>query len=494
MQGTGRARPDWRIAAPLIGATFAGLALVFAGVPAALFVLPPILAWLAALRGAEGTGQSPRPAQRGDAVQALDRAYAARGATPIALVVEIDGFRALSERLPHPDLLDLIAVLRDRLAGALRPDDACAPLAPERFAVALSVRDRQIDTSGAMQIAARLQRAMSGTVPVGGIAIAPTVSIGFALPVGPGLDSGERLMQAADHAAHEAHRNGPSAIRSFSGAIAGRLRQQEQIVHRLIEAFDRGEITAWFQPQVAAATGALTGMETLVRWNRPGRGVVPPGEFLPDLMRAGLADRLAALMVGLALRAVRDWDRAGLQVPRVSVNFSTEELCDPRLPDRIAFEIDRNDLTPDRLVVEVLESVVAHGEEDPVIRNLASFARLGCRIDLDDFGTGQAAITSIRRFHIERIKIDRSFVTDIDTDPEQQKMVSAILVMAEKLGLETLAEGVETDGEAEMLVALGCGHLQGYGIARPMPFEDVATWLRRREAGDGTVTRLRQTG
>jgi EAL domain-containing protein (putative c-di-GMP-specific phosphodiesterase class I) len=145
--------------------------------------------------------------------------------------------------------------------------------------------------------------------------------------------------------------------------------------------------------------------------------------------------------------------------------------------DRIEWELDRHELTPDRLVIEVLETVVANRSEDVVIRNLAGLARLGCCLDLDDFGTGHASITSIRRFSIERIKIDRSFVTRIDDDLEQQKMVTAILTMAERLGLDTLAEGVETAAERAMLARLGCGHVQGFGIARPMPIKETDAWI-----------------
>ncbi len=136
-------------------------------------------------------------------------------------------------------------------------------------------------------------------------------------------------------------------------------------------------------------------------------------------------------------------------------------------------------------MIEVLETVVASRGEDVVIRNLAGLARLGCKLDLDDFGTGHASITSIRHLSIERIKIDRSFVTRIDDDDDQQAMVAAILTMADRLGLDTLAEGVETTAERNMLHALGCGHLQGFGIARPMPAADVAAWVtgwQRRHA------------
>jgi EAL domain-containing protein (putative c-di-GMP-specific phosphodiesterase class I) len=186
-------------------------------------------------------------------------------------------------------------------------------------------------------------------------------------------------------------------------------------------------------------------------------------------------------MLQNALTALQDWDARGICIPRVGVNFSNAELCDPRLLDRIGWELDRFEVSPDRLVVEVLETVVAARSDDVVIGNLAGLARIGCCLDLDDFGTGHASITSIRRLSIERIKIDRSFVTRIDDDPEQQRMVAAILTMAERLGLDSLAEGVETAGERAMLVQLGCGHLQGFGIARPMPFVETLDWIRCRE-------------
>jgi EAL domain-containing protein (putative c-di-GMP-specific phosphodiesterase class I) len=159
------------------------------------------------------------------------------------------------------------------------------------------------------------------------------------------------------------------------------------------------------------------------------------------------------------------------------VNFSKEELTDPQLVDRIEQRLYEFGLDANRLAVEVLETVVADHADDIVIRNLSGLATLGCSLDLDDFGTGHASITSIRRYSIERIKIDRSFVTRIDADDEQQKMVAAILTMADRLGLDTLAEGVETNEERLKLAELGCGHVQGFGIARPLPPEDVDNWI-----------------
>jgi EAL domain-containing protein (putative c-di-GMP-specific phosphodiesterase class I) len=181
---------------------------------------------------------------------------------------------------------------------------------------------------------------------------------------------------------------------------------------------------------------------------------------------------------------------AGYRVPAVSVNFDREEMRDPNLVERLKWEFDRFDLTPDRLVVEVLETVMTDNPDDVVSRNIMGLRDLGCRIDLDDFGTGHASIASIRRFGFARIKIDRSFVMKADQDPEQQRLVSAILTMAERLDLETLAEGVETVGEHALLAQLGCNHVQGFGIGRPMPFEKTLDWIKAHEAKLGDTPRI----
>jgi EAL domain-containing protein (putative c-di-GMP-specific phosphodiesterase class I) len=205
---------------------------------------------------------------------------------------------------------------------------------------------------------------------------------------------------------------------------------------------------------------------------------------------AGLLGRLAEVMMYHTFAALKAWDGAGADVPQVGVNFTSSELSDPKLTDKIKWELDRFDLTPDRLVVEILETVVASAPDDLITRNINALGAMGCRIDLDDFGTGHASITSIRRFAVTRIKIDRSFVMKADRDPEQQRMISAILTMAERLEVETLAEGVETVGEHVLLAQLGCNHVQGYGIARPMPFDQTLDWISRHKAKLTNVPRI----
>lgn len=418
--------------------------------------------------------------QRTGLVTALDRAlrYSTRmGRATGAMMIEIDRFKLLEERHDRAAIERILKVTAERLHDTLRENDLAARLEGPTFAVALSPV-RRLDLEAAIQLAGRIQRAISEPISVDATNVYITASIGFSLAARLHQPNGETVLQAATSAMIEAQRSGPSAIRSYSEAMRARIASRNSLSDEVAGALERGEIMAFFQPQISTGTGAITGFETLARWHHPERGLIPPIEFLPALEQAGLMDRLGEIMIYDALTAIKRWDESGFDIPRVGVNFSNEELCDPRLVDRIGWELDRFDLTPDRLVVEVLETVVASHSEDVIIRNLSGLARLGCCLDLDDFGTGHASITNIRRFSIERIKIDRSFVTKIDADPEQQKMVSAILTMADRLGLDTLAEGVETAEEQAMLTRLGCGHLQGFGIARPMPMQETDHWIR----------------
>lgn len=435
-------------------------------------------------------------ADRSAVAAALDaglRAIARTTSGTAAIVLEIDRFRLIEERHDRAVIERILRVTARRLTATLRDADVAARLDGATFAVGLSPIKR-LDLDTAIHLVGRLQRALSEPIRFEGVTVHPTVSVGFALTSRIDRPTGTGLLQAATLAMLEAQRSGPAAIRSYSAAMKGRIASRSDLSDQVARALDQGEITAFFQPQISSCTSDITGFEALARWHHPTRGLIPPVEFLPALEQAGLMASLGEVMTRAALTALNHWDAAGFAIPRVAVNFSTEELSDPHLLNRIAWEVDRMDLTPDRLVVEVLETVVAARAADTVITNLSGLAKLGCCLDLDDFGTGHASITSIRRFSIERIKIDRSFVTGIDGDLEQQKMVAAILTMADRLGLDTLAEGVETAAERDMLVRLGCGHLQGFGIARPMPFDQTDTWImayQARHNGDNLMALAR---
>lgn len=265
------------------------------------------------------------------------------------------------------------------------------------------------------------------------------------------------------------------ARRPSNAAPHGHRRAVEQ-------AFDLGQIRAHFQPQVCAQTAALLGCEALARWHHPQYGLLRPAQFLPKLAACGLTCRLGDAMVDCALSALRDWGRAGVHVPRVAVNFSQDDLNRPHLASELAWKIDRYGLTPDRLTVEILETVPSSLAQDTIARNIAALAGLGCGIDLDDFGTGHATLAAIRRHAVGRIKIDRTFIGGVQRDPHLQKMVAAITAMAQVLGLQTLAEGVETHDDWVMLANLGCDAVQGFHIAPPMAASAFAQWATQNAA------------
>lgn len=408
-------------------------------------------------------------------------ARAGQGRKTACLVLTLDDADQLLRRHGHAGYAAILDQTARRLVSACRDGDHVARLDGGSFAVALAPVLRA-DLSDLLQMAARLQEALESAISLDATTVHVTVSVGFCLAGRAPAPGGAALLAAAETAMDDAHHNGPGAIRAFTLDLQRARADQAAMRRSLAPALDNGEIRPFFQPQISTDTGALTGIEALARWVHPERGVLSPGQFLPALLEAGLSERLSEVMLGAALRALRDWDRAGVTVPSVAVNFAPEELRNPLLPEKVKWELDRFELTPERLTVEILETVIASTDDDTIVQSLARLAQMGCRIDLDDFGTGHASITSIRRFAVSRIKIDRSFVSRIDQDREQQRLVAAILSMAERLGLETLAEGVETAGEHAMLAQLGCGHVQGYGIARPMPLVETAAWIERHRA------------
>lgn len=398
----------------------------------------------------------------------------------LALVVEIDNADGLARQYSTDGFAIILRNSAERLVAVLREDDLIAVLAPGRFGVALAKTPR-VDLETMIQLAGRMQDALNAPIALGGARVLVTACIGFALPSRVQDQTGTAFLDAAESALDEAKRSGPGSVRAFSNGMRPRVAAPDNMSKEVAQALEEGQIQPWFQPQISTDTGELTGFEALARWNHPEKGMIAPGAFLPVIARAGLFERLGEVILFHSLSAIRDWDKAGLNIPSVSVNFSPEELQNPKLYDKVRWELDRFDIAPERLTIEILEDVVAQSDDDTTTRNIAALSKLGCRIDLDDFGTGHASISNIRRFDVNRIKIDRSFITRVDTDRDQQNMVAAILTMAERLNLDTLGEGVESHGEHAMLAQLGCGHVQGYSIARPMPFGETGAWVVSHE-------------
>lgn len=415
------------------------------------------------------------------------------GLKSVCLLLELDEYREALDRhgLSAGDLLAQRA--GERIVGALRQGDVVARLGDSRFGVCLKPV-RQLDLELCIQLAGRVQSALEEPISVDGASVYLSCSIGFCLSARAPGSTGTDWADAAAAALTEAQRNGPSSIRNYSAEVRQVSKARPDLRDDAATALENGQIVPWFQPQISTDTGRVTGFEALARWVHPQHGVILPAQFLPALEAAGLIERLGQVILVQALTALKAWDHAGVDVPTIGVNFTTEELRNPTLVDRIRWDLDRFDLTADRLAIEILETVVADTPDDSLTHTVRALGKLGCRIDLDDFGTGHASIAAIRRFAIRRIKIDRCFVARADQDADQQKMIAAILTMAEQLGLETLGEGVETAGEHALLAQLGCTHVQGFGIARPMPFDQTLDWIAAHEAKLAEAPRIGRSG
>lgn len=431
-----------------------------------------------------GEIRSPFDVQRAKLEQAADQFLqqsTSTGRNTACILLSIDDFHSTRERLGMRAMDQIHRQVGERLCVFVRQSDTISSFGDGVFGIILAPVARA-DLETLLQITGRLQKAVSEPMVLAGTHIHLTVSVGFSQPDRVTNVTGSSLVETAEAALREANIRGPGTVRAYTSEMHRRRMAHSQLTEELRDALELGQIVPWFQPQISTDTGHVSGFEALARWLHPTRGMIPPAEFLPVVEDAGLLERLGEVMLFNSFAALRAWDQAGIRVPTVGVNFSSDELRNPNLVDKIAWELDRFGLEPNRLTVEVLENVIADGADDTISHNITALSNLGCCIDLDDFGTGHASITNIRRFTVSRLKIDRSFVLRVHEDREQQRMVAAILTMAERLELDTLAEGVETVGEHTMLAQLGCRHVQGFGIGRPIPFEDTIDWLMAHHA------------
>ncbi|MDJ1006743.1 MAG: bifunctional diguanylate cyclase/phosphodiesterase [Paracoccaceae bacterium] len=413
-------------------------------------------------------------------LEALEADGAISGRRAAALAIGLERVDDLTRRLGAAAMSALLVEAAARLSRTVRGNDLVVRLDGAAFGVVLC-QLRRADLEMLIQIGARVQRELSEPFEVGGQRVYVTVSVGFCLPNRAPDRTGQGLLLGAERALAEAQAETGGAIRAYSREIKERDRRRADIAEAAATALASGDIRPWFQPQISTDTGAVSGAEALARWELADGTAVPPGEFLRVLEAEGLIERLGETVLTHTLAALADWDDAGATVPGVSVNLGTSELRNPRYVDRVRWELDRFDIAPDRLTLEVRDISSSEGPEDMVLRNLGQLSRLGCHIDLDNFGVASLPLSDIRRIPIRRIKIDRSFVARVDLDVAQQQMVTAILQLADQMGIDTMAEGVETIGEHAMLAQLGCRHVQGFALARPMAPEGFLGWALERE-------------
>jgi diguanylate cyclase (GGDEF)-like protein len=390
-----------------------------------------------------------------------------RGREPGALLlIDLDRFKEVNDTLGHDYGDALLIEVSQRLHATLRREDTLARLGGDEFAVLVAgVPDR----ATVVELAGRLQDALRRPFALRGVAVELEASIGVALYPEHGETAGT-LLQRADVAMYDAKRGG-HGVATYSPERDPYSADRLGLLAELRRAIERDELVLHYQPKVSLRTGELTGVEALVRWQHPTRGLLGPSEFVPLAERTGAVADLTRWVVDRALAQHRAWRDQGVDVP-VAVNLAAANIVDVGLPAGIAALLECHGVAGERLECEISEHTVM---ADPVRATdvLDGLRKLGVRLSLDDFGTGHSSLAYLKRLPLDEVKIDRSFVAGMAEDENDAVIVRSTIDLARNLGLQVVAEGVETEQIMDVLADLRCDTAQGYFVSRPLPAAEL---------------------
>ncbi len=394
------------------------------------------------------------------------------------MFLDIDRFKRVNDSLGHEAGDELLRIAAGRLQGCIRESDMLFRMGGDEFTVLL---ENVKGAEEAAAVAVRMSQAVAEPIELRHHELAATVSIGIALY--PKDDqTGERLVESADTAMYRAKDLGRNRYAFFTQEMNDRVESQLVLEAGLQRAVRNDEFVLHYQPRVAAATRRVVGVEALLRWQHPERGLVPPGEFIPLLEESGLIVPVGARVLESACRQNKAWQDAGLPPMRVSVNISSRQFRTGSLEETVREALRASGLAPEWLEIELTESLLVENSEHAVAV-MERLKAIGVAISIDDFGTGYSSLGYLKRFPIDSLKIDRSFVKDLRTSATDAAIVDAISALAHSLGLGLVAEGVEEAGQAEFLRARYCTEMQGYLFGRPVPPEEMADAVRRLARG-----------
>ena len=396
-----------------------------------------------------------------------------RGERLAVLFLDLDRFKVVNDSMGHGVGDQLLIGVSHRLSACLRPEDTIARLGGDEFAILLEdVKDDKAPTSVADRLTAELQQAF--TVERREVVI--TVSIGIAMSASRRMTP-EDILRDADLAMYHAKGKGKARYEVFDKSMNAPAQERMDLELDLRNAVTRGEFVLHYQPVVALPTGRITELEALVRWNHPQRGLLSPGDFIALSEETGLIVPLGRWVLHEASRQTRQWQLAapGIRLG-ISVNLSGRQLQQPGLVEEIGAVLRDTRLDPSSLRLEITETVVMH-DAASTLAKLEALKELGVQLAIDDFGTGYSSLGYLKRFPVDNLKIDRSFVKGIGRDVEDTAIVRAVITVAKSLNLSVTAEGIESADQIEELRALGCDHGQGYYFAKPMAGDRVPAML-----------------
>ncbi len=387
------------------------------------------------------------------------------------LFVDLDGFKLINDSYGHATGDLILCGAADRLRQQLRDGDTAARVGGDEFLILL---EDVSDVAGCIATAHRILAALSQPFEVSGRQLQITCSIGIV--VHP--DQGERtkLVANADAAMYAAKRAGGGCCTLFEPHMDSNASEQLALQYDLRHALERGEMTLHYQPKIDGRRGQISGVEALLRWNHPKHGMVSPAVFIALAERFGLIGRLGNWVINEACRQVSEWAKSGVRM-RVAVNISAHQLRESNLVERIQHALHSNQLHASQLLCEITETV-AMEDVKATQRTFDGLSRIGVFLSIDDFGTGYSSLNYLRQLPAQQLKIDRSFVKDLEHSEDARAVVVAVVSLAHALGLRVVAEGVETAGQRDILLAMRCDELQGYFFARPMSADALLAWAK----------------
>lgn len=385
------------------------------------------------------------------------------------LFIDLDRFKAVNDTLGHAAGDSLLVALAERLRGAMRASDVVCRHSGDEFTVLLRDVNHWDEVAST---ADRLLQEIEKPVYIGSRLAGVSASIGVALFPDDASDH-ETLVSHADTAMYVAKSLGRGRCSFFRAEFNTQLLANLQLEQEMRQALERDEFVLFYQPQVDAGTGVLSGCEALIRWRHPVRGLVPPLEFIPAAEQCGLISEIGAWTIRTACAQIARWKRSGISFGSVAVNVSALEFRSHRLLDTLTSAMADFGVQPHELEIELTETVLMTDTDTSQVI-VDRLHALGLPLAVDDFGTGYSSLAYLKRLHPSKIKIDRSFVRTLRDRPESAKIVHAIVGLSRSLGVDTVAEGVETEEEAQMLLRLGCNNGQGYLFGRPGMAKDVA--------------------
>jgi diguanylate cyclase (GGDEF)-like protein len=396
----------------------------------------------------------------------------AAGTTVAVLIIDLDRFKEINDSLGHAAGDAVLRQVGPRLTGLLRGSDLLARLGGDEFVVLAD----DLDADGALALAARLRRELQRPFRFGGMGLTVDASVGIA--VGPGhAGSAEELLQLADLAMYSA-KAGRTGAAVYDEARDGSGRHRLEDVAQLRRAIAEDELVLHYQPKLTLSTGEVDGVEALVRWQHPTKGLVYPDQFIELAESAGLMAALTTRVIELALAQCRRWADQDRWLT-VAVNVSPSNLVDEEFPFEVARLLAAHDLPAGVLVLEVTESLLM-ADRERAERVLGRLRDFGVGVAIDDYGTGYSSLAYLATLPVTELKLDRAFIGEMTGSPRAESIVTSTLQLAHALGLAFVAEGVEDAETLDALTFLGCDVVQGYHVSRPVPPEQLWTWLAER--------------